>query len=202
MGAIKSKEAAPQGPPRVKLDELLIDKYPIKLTSQQSTQLYGLFSSRMVLTWGDVVRPGSKITFRKCVEAHINVRKLFNMQRELDEWIRHERVCLDDCLDLAPWAPNPFLHFKCHVGDLVLKRVVLTHAVLMRGGVTFEVLWERYGLTPELMGLIRFTPEEWIQLGVKQKHLDYFEKPEHWEVVFGKLRRADVEAALLNELGQ
>jgi hypothetical protein len=188
MGAAQGTEAVG--------GELLLDKYPIKLTSQQTVQLYGLFSTRTVLTWGDVIRAGSGITFRKCIEARVEVNKLHNMQRELEEWIRHDKVCVDDCLDLALWAPNPFLHFRCHVGDLVMRRAVLTHRVLVRGGVTFEVLWERYGLTPELMGLIRFTPEQWIELGLKAKHLAYFERPEHWALVFGKLRRGEVEQLL------
>jgi hypothetical protein len=62
--------------------------------------------------------------------------------------------------------------------------------------VTFEVLWERYGLTPELMGLVKFTPEQWIELGLEERHLAYFSSDKQWQEVFGNLRRQDVSLGI------
>jgi hypothetical protein len=168
-----------------------MDAYPIKISIEQGVQLFPIYKTKRTLTWSDIVAPGSEITFRKCVRAGIEITKLYNMQRDLQEWIRHGKVCLDDCKELAPWAPNPFFHFNCNIGDLVLKRNVLTHEVLLRGGVRFDILWDRYGLTPELMSLLAFTPEQWIQLGLQPQHLDGFTE-EQWTAVFGNLRHSDM----------
>ncbi len=177
----------------------VIDQYPIKLRVEQQMALFShnVFHAKRTLTWSDIVHPSNPgITFRACVNAGVEISKLYNMQRELEEWISHGKVCVEDCRDLAPWSPNPFFHFGCHIGDLVVKRSVLTHAVLKRGGVTFEVLWERYGLTPELMGLVKFTPEQWIELGLEERHLAYFSSDKQWQEVFGNLRRQDVSLGI------
>ena len=171
---------------------LMMDQYPIKLTAQQTVHLYGMFNTKpRILTWCNVVERNSGITFRKCVDAKIDIRKLFNMQCDLQRWIQHGKVCLDDCLDLAPWRPNPFLDFQCHIGDLVLRKQVLTHAVLVRGGVTFELLWERFGLTPPVMAMVGFTPEQWVELGMQLQHAEAI-GDEHWGLVFKQMPRKDV----------
>ena len=175
----------------IEWDLSIIDRYPIKITPEQSMQLFGLFHTKRTLTGSDVIRKGSGINFRKCVDAKIDISKLFNMQRNLDEWIKYEKVCLDDCKDLALWAPNPFFHFQCNIGDLILKRNILSPQLLIRGGVTFEILWERYGLTPDLMVLIRYTPEEWIGLGIQERHIQEFNETQ-WRNVFGNLQRKDI----------
>ena len=171
---------------------LMMDQYPIKLSVQQAAHLYGIFNNKpLILTWADVVDRHSNITFRKCVDAKIDIQKLYNMQHDLQQWIRHGKVCLDDCLDLAPWKPNPFLDFQCHVGDLVVRKQVLTHAVLVRGGVTFQLLWERFGLTPAVMAMVRYTPEQWVELGMQVCHVEAL-GDEHWGTIFGQMSRKDV----------
>jgi hypothetical protein len=178
MGAAESKERL-----------LTVDAYPIKLTVDQGVQLFGLFSNKRTLTWGDV--SDSAITFRQCVSARIDPAKLYRMQKDLGEWLRHGKVRLDDFKDLAPWRPNPFTHFNAHVGDLIVKRHLFSSEALSLGGVTFEALWERHGLTPELMAMIKFTPEEWADLGLRTEHLEQFNDAQ-WEAVFGQLTRKDL----------
>jgi hypothetical protein len=177
---------------------LMMDQYPIKLTAQQCVLLYGFMSSKpRILRWADVIEHGSEITFRKCVEAKVDIQKLYNMQRDLQQWIQHGKVCVEDCADLAPWKPNPFLDFNCHIGDLVVRRHVLTHGVLVRGGVTFESLWERFGLTPAVMAMIRFTTEEWIELGIQEQHLEPLSSSvDQWETIFKRLSRQEVVEAI------
>ena len=174
----------------------MIDVYPIKLTAEQSMQLFGIFSTmRRTLTWSDIKRRGSNITFRSCVNAQVEITKLYRMQKDLEEWIQYDKVCLDDCKDLALWCPNPFHHFQCNIGDLVLKRHIISSELLQRGGVTFEILWERYGLSPELMAMIKYSPEQWIALGMQEKHIEQFNEAQ-WFAVFKKLKRTDVLKAI------
>jgi len=173
----------------LKLD--LVDKYPIKISIEQSLQLFGIFNGKRTLTWSDIIKKGSQLNFRKCVDCKIEVTKLYNMQKDLEEWIRYEKVSLDDYSDLGPWSPNPFLHFQCNIGDLILKRTSIQPHHLVKGGVQFDILWERYGLTPELMALLKYTPEDWIELGIQAKHLEQFNETQ-WQAVFGNLRRKDV----------
>lgn len=173
---------------------LMMDQYPIKLTAEQCAQLYGFLSTKpRILRWSDVIEKGSGITFRKCVDAKVDIAKLYNMQCDLQQWIHYEKVTVDDCGDLAPWRPNPFLDFQCHVGDLIMRKHVLTHAVLVRGGVTFELLWDRFGLTPAVMAMVRYTPEQWIELGLQPKHVEAL-GDEHWALVFrGRSRKYVLE---------
>ena len=92
--------------------------------------------------------------------------------------------------------PNPFYHFKCNIGDLVLKRHLIGAKLLVRGGVRFPMLWERYGLTPELMAMLRYSPEEWVALGIEEEHIRYYFSDEQWSAIFGKLRGEDILRAL------
>ena len=189
MGTTESKTVLPP------VEVCILDKYPIKLTTNQTIRLFGIFSNKRTLTWSDVLRRDSGITFRKCVDCKVELSKLYNMQSDLEEWIKHGKVCLDDCKDLARWRPNPFHHFQCNIGDLILKRHLISPELLVQGGVRFEILWERYGLTPDLMIILKYTPEQWVALGIRPEHLDHLHE-EHWKAIFGILKRSDVLAAI------
>ena len=115
------------------------------------------------------------------------------MQKDMDEWVRHKKVVLDDCKDMALWRPNPFYHFQTNIGDLVIKRHIISPDMLIQGDVTFDMLWERYGLNPDLMALIKYTPEQWIDLGIQEKHLQSFSDAQIY-AVFGRLQRKDILA--------
>jgi len=183
MGAHDSKQAP------------LLDMYPIKITTLQSNSLFGMFRPKTTLTWADIIEKGSKVTFRDCVNAKIQISKLYQMQKDLDEWIRYKKVVLEDCKDLALWCPNPFYHFQANIGDLILKRHIISAEMLVQGGVTFDILWERYGLNPDLMALIRYTPEQWVALGIQDKHLQCFSDDQMY-AVFGRLQRKDILQAI------
>lgn len=163
---------------------LMMDQYPIKLTAQQCVQLYGLLSTKQrILRWSDIIETGSEITFRSCVNAKIDIQKLYNMQKDLQEWIQYKKVTIEDCSDLALWCPHPFLDFQCHIGDLVVRKHIITHKVLVSGGVTFEDLWTRFGMTPSIMIMIRYTPEQWIDLGLQETHVAEI-GDEFWVAIF------------------
>ena len=74
------------------------------------------------------------------------------------EWIRLKRCTLSDCEAMALWTPDPFVHFKCTIGDLALRRDVLPPSCLARCGLTVRVLREKYGLQPDLMCMLKYTP--------------------------------------------
>ena len=97
--------------------------------------------------------------------------------------------------DMELWQPNPFLHFNCHIGDLVLKKQHLPCKVLINGGVTFHILLNRYGLTPDIMVLLKYSPEEWLQLGLSEEHLDSF-NDKQWKEIFQNLKRNEVREAI------
>jgi hypothetical protein len=59
---------------------------------------------------------------------------------------------------MALWTPDPFVHFKCTIGDLALRRDVLPPSCLARCGLTVRVLREKYGLQPDLMCMLKYTP--------------------------------------------
>lgn len=190
---------AAQGTPQSKKALLLeagtaIDTYPIKLTTNQIVNLFEGIHTKKTLTWKDVVHE-KNITFRKCVDHKIDIEKLHKMQPDLHEWVRHGKVEIKDCKDLQLWNVNPFLHFKCCIGDLVILREFLPPEVLLQGGVSFPVLWERYGLTPEIMMLLKYTPEDWVRLGMTQEYFQHF-NDQQWKKVFHNVKKADVADAI------
>jgi len=195
MGATPSSSAEKKtdGPTNSKrlLGSIMIDVYPIKITAEQSMELFGLFSNKRTLVWNDIIKRDSPLTFRKCVNAKIEIAKLYQMQKDLEEWIRFQKVCLDDCKDLELWCPNPFHHFQSNIGDLILKRHLISAELLIKGGVTFDSLWDRYGLTPELMAMIKYTPEQWAALGIQSKHMEQFNESQ-WYAVFGNMSRKEL----------
>ena len=67
---------------------------------------------------------------------------------------------------MALWTPDPFAHFRCTVGDLLMHRRLITPQCLARCGLTVRVMRERYGLTPDLMCELKYTPQEWVDLGL------------------------------------
>lgn len=173
----------------------VIDNYHIKLTNEQMAHLFpDIMSAKRTLTWKTVIRE-KQITFRKCIEKKIDVMKLYNMQPDLDEWISHEKVVLQDCKDMRPWRPNPFYHFNCHIGDLIEHKQFLTSKVLINGGVKFDTLVKRYGLTPDLMTILKYSPEDWICLGLSEDYLCNFSENQ-WRAIFDKLKKEEVVVAI------
>ena len=76
----------------------IIDNYPIRLNNKQQAIIFNAFmNSKTTLTWKDVIIKGNNITFRKCVEANIDIQKLFNMQPDFEEWVKHNKACIEDC---------------------------------------------------------------------------------------------------------
>ncbi len=199
MGGATSSDQRKKAPVKECLLSLengcVIDNYHIKLTPVQMANLFSdLMSAKKTLTWKIMIRE-KQITFRKCLEQKIDVGKLYNMQPDIDEWIAHGKVELQDCKDMGLWRPNPFYHFHCHIGDLIVHRQSLPPEILIQGGVKFNILLERYGLTPELMVLLRYSPEDWVRLGLTEIFLGNF-NDRQWKEIFLNLTKEEVIAAI------
>ncbi len=172
----------------------VIDSYPIKLNTEQMANLYELLKVKKTLTWKDVVQ-NEKITFRKCIEVKIDVGKLHSMQPNLEEWLKYKKVEMKDCKDMELWRPNPFQHFNCHIGDLVMERKNITPRVLLLGGVRFNILWERYGLRPEHMVLLKYSAEDWVRMGLEEEYLCHFNEKQ-WCEIFQNLKKSELIDAI------
>ena len=117
------------------------------------------------------------------------------MQPSLDEWLRHARCTLQDCDSMELWTPDPFTHFKCTIGDLLLHKRPLTPATLVRCGLTVRVLRERYGLTPDLMCALLYAPKEWYDLGLSTDDVNCLTDAQ-LERIFGTSNRLAIMARL------
>jgi len=195
MGTTTSNQT--KGASKILLENgCVIENYIIKLTSEQMAHLFfpDIRGAKRTLTWKTMIQE-KQITFRKCIEQKIDVNKLYNMQPDLEEWISNGKVDLKDCKDMQLWRPNPFYHFKCHIGDLIEHKEFITSKVLINGGVKFDTLVNRYGLTPEIMTILKYSPEDWICLGIDKDYLSNFSENQ-WQIIFNKLTRAEVIAAI------
>ena len=146
-----------------------LDYYAIRLTSTQSVSLYGYVMAKTTLTWRDTLA-NAGISLKTCCEQGIDSAKLCRMQPDIREWIKAGKATLQDAPYMGPWKPDVFVDLNCSIGDLVLHRQWLLPKLLIDRNITFSILKDRYGLTPELMSLLRYNPQEWLELKVPSSY--------------------------------
>jgi hypothetical protein len=167
-----------------------IDYYPIRLLPEQSVFLFGFLEAKTTLTWKDVVT-NPNINLSACVACGMDTMKLYRMQPDIKEWIQVGKACIKDYAHMQPWKPNPFTDLRCSIGDLVLHRKYIHPSMIASCGITFSILRERYGLTKELMVLLRYSVEDWIELEIQEDFLK--ELPdEYWSQIFGEASKSDL----------
>ena len=193
MGAQSS--SSPVAPPSSAPTDTEV-RYAIRLDPEQSLTLYGLLRPKRTLTWRDVVQ-NRPITLALCVRSGLPPERLHRLQPDIKEWIRYERATVDDCVHMGPWRPHPFRDLGCKsIGDLVLYRDQMPPRLLIDGGVTVSHLRMRYGLTPELMIMLRYSLDDWLALGLDEESLRPVDDSQ-WTRLFGTLSRAEVRAAIV-----
>jgi hypothetical protein len=168
----------------------VIDPNPIKLLPEQSISLYGMFHAKSTLTWPDIIKH-KHINFALCSANCITPAQLYSMQPDITQWICHGRCDVSNSNDMALWCPNPFTHFHCNIGDLVVLRKQLHPDVLRRCNVTVADLRERYGLTGEIMCLLQYSPQEWMDLALTETDINAISTAQ-FEKIFGKITRNDL----------
>jgi hypothetical protein len=104
------------------------------------------------------------------------------MQPKMNEWVRHGKAAFADIHLMQPWRPNPFTDLRCNISDVVIHR--FKPQVFLDCGVTFQELRDRYGMGPELMGFLKYTPEDWVALGMDAAFLETLSDA-HWDAIFG-----------------
>jgi hypothetical protein len=172
-----------------------LEYYVIRLEADQSVLLYGLLFAKTTLTWKDVLQHAG-ITLKSCCECGIDRHKLCRMQPDIREWMRNGKAKLDDCAYMDAWKPHVFNDLGCSLGDLVIYRKSLGPELLWNADITFDMLHDKYGLTPELMVLLRYSCGDWLRLRVSERFLNEL-TDEQWTRIFGSLqnRREVVEMA-------
>ena len=168
-----------------------LEYYAIRLEAHQSVGLYGYMQAKKTLTWKDTLLH-TGINLRSCCENGIDAEKLCRMQPNIREWMRNGKASLDDSVYMIPWKPDVFNDLGCSIGDLVVHRKNLGPELLIHGGVTFKMLREKYGLTAELMALLKYNSNDWVQLKVCHIFLKEL-TDEQWTRIFGStLNRAEM----------
>jgi hypothetical protein len=94
------------------------------------------------------------------------------------------------------WKPHVFNDLGCCLGDLVIHRKSLGPELLWNADITFATLRDQYKLTPELMGLLRYSCGDWLRLRVSEQFLNEL-TDEQWMRIFGSVqnRREVIEMA-------
>lgn len=176
----------PNGPQRMEA----VDPNPVRLLPEQSLAIFGLLHAKRTLTWADVCLH-KHINFQLCLANNIAVETLYRLQPSLQEWTRMKKCTMADCADMHLWAPNPFVDFRCSIGDLVVEKKILPPAVLQRCGLTVKELRERYGLTAELMCMLQYTHREWLDLDIDRESVELLSDAQ-FERIFGKVPKSDL----------
>ena len=170
-------------------------RYAIRLVPEQSLTLYGFLRPKRTLTWRDVVETQG-ITLALCVRSGIPPDRLHRLQPDIKEWIRYDRATVADCVHMGPWRPHPFHDLGCKsIGDLVLYRDEMPPKLLINSGVTVAHLRARYGLTPELMIMLRYSLDDWLALGLDEEAINQADETQ-WARLFGTISRAEVRSAI------
>ena len=87
--------------------------------------------------------------------------------------------------------PNPFTDLGCSIGDLVLYRRFLPASLLIESGLDFCTLRDRYGLTVDIMTLLHYSVQEWVDLQIEDTFLQQLTE-EQWTRLFGLVSRNDI----------
>lgn len=176
-----------------------LDYYVIRLSPVQSVSLYGYAMAKTTLTWRDTLA-NVGINMQTCCEQGIDIAKLCRMQPDIREWLKTGKATLKDSPNMGPWKPDVFCDLGCCIGDLVIHRQWLGPQLLIDRGVTFSTLKDRYGLTPELMALLRYSSSEWIELKVPSAYWQEL-TDDQWVRIFGAThnRCETIELARRNE---
>ena len=162
-----------------------LEYYVIRLKPEQSVALYGFMNAKTTLTWKDT-RQHPGINLRTCIANGLEPMKLCRMQPDIREWIKIGKATLQDSSHMGPWKPDVFRDLNCNIGDLVIHRKALAPKLLIDGDVTFTILTERYGLTPELMALLHYSADDWLDLGVTSEFLMGL-TVDQWTRIFGSI---------------
>ena len=165
-----------------------LEYYAIALTPVQSVAIFGysLRNAKKTLTWGDIVSHPS-LTLRRCVEAGVPVKRLCHLQGSLQRWVELERVTLKDYALLEEWNCDPFAELQASIADLILLRAEMQPKQLAQAGVTYTLLKEKHGMSPDLMFLLRYSFEEWRELGFTREDLGNM-KDEDVQRTFGSAK--------------
>ena len=167
-----------------------LEFYAIRLEPEQSLSLYGVIRFKKTLTWRDVL-DHKGITIRSCIGCGIPPAKLYRMQPDIKEWIQRGKATAQDCEHMGPWKPNPFTDLGCCIGDLVLYRRMLPPTMLVQCGLNFSILVERYGLSVDIMMLLKYSADDWIALGVPETFLVAL-PDDQWKRLFGLANRNEL----------
>jgi hypothetical protein len=166
--------------------------YAIKLTPEQSISIFGLFHAKRTLSWNDFVDK-KFLNLNTCLKNGVEGTKLYKIQPDIREWIKHQKVSIEDLPFLTEWKPNPFTDFQCCIGDIITYRRFITPEIIINAGITFEELHNKYGVDEETMVLFRYSLDNWIQLGMSESFIEKANfKAEHWSFLFGKLSKEDI----------
>ena len=149
-----------------------ISPYAILLTPEQRLGIYGfsLLHAKSTLTWQDV-EDNKQITLRLCFKHNIQASQLHKMQPRLQCWVDLDKVGLEDIDLLDEWKCHPFHDLRAGIGDLILQRQKITPQRLARCNVTYQELKDKHGMSPDIMGLLRYSAEEWGLLGLTAQDL-------------------------------
>jgi len=63
--------------------------------------------------------------------------------------------------------------------------------MLIDCGITFTILKERYGITKDIMIMLRYSVDEWIDLEIDQEFLKELSN-DQWAQLFGEASRSDI----------
>jgi len=171
--------------------------YVIKLKAEESIGIYGFMNAKKTLAWKDILCH-KHIQLKTCIENGIGTSKLYKLQPDLHEWIKFEKVNITDFPYLKDWAANPFDHFHCTIGDLIMNRKYIDGKALKKSGIRFQDLVDKYGLSYEFMAMLKYSSDDWIQLGITQEYIDKI-PDDHWNVIFGDLSRKDAKLFIQRE---
>jgi hypothetical protein len=146
----------------------------IVLTAGQAVLAHGWWKAREFLTWGDVLN-NEKLTFAYLKEnLGISEQNLYNLQPDLQSWIKTRKAVLKDCPMMTLWNAHPISDFAADLADLISMRWQAEQYKKM--GVFYDNLLE-LGLTPETMILFGFTLMNWMQIGFTKTHCEVL--PDH-----------------------
>ena len=141
----------------------------ISLTAGQGVVVHGWIRARTYMTWGDVLNSDTLTFSYLRHKANLSLYDLYQLQPDLQPWIKHSKAGLEDCPYMSQWQAHPIRDFHADLADLVRMRWDADE--YKRMGITYDDII-KLGLTPETMMLFGFTLNNWISIGFRREHCE------------------------------
>lgn len=135
----------------------------LELTATQIIRIHGWFNFEPFIVWDHVIA-SEKLDFAFLQKTGLTSSQLHMLQPDISEWIKQDKVNVNDCLSMTLWPLHPIHHLRLSLLDIVQQKWKIDD--FLKLGITASDLFS-LGLDANFAKMFGFTAIQWKRLGMK-----------------------------------